>query len=996
MLDARTGRSAGRANVPLLLSLAGLALLGLGGVLVVALPFLSRPAATTRPAPETGTPEAAGPQAAAEAAPRPDRAGCPWATAASCPSSCVAFLAARDLPALARRVQETELCKTALDAFQREGLPLLMQAQGAEAGTAAGSPNLLPAFEHFARVVNAVSGESALVLTELEIPPHYRPIPHLLLLLKPATLDAQGLTRLGEEAFDALAKDSPRLIRRDASYLGTEIRTLGDADVTFAYAASGGILMLASDEGTLREALECGAGKRPSLAEQPAFADLCRETRGQDTFCFMNARILWDNLPSEKLPPEASGLTGIDAIALGLEVQPPVFVERLALHTRGARAGFLSLFQGEPVARPLPNPPAHRVIAYSQARLAPAAAWDTVTGTLKKMLPAPEYNAFQEAVDTFNRTCGFRFREDFLHALGDSFTSITLTGEDLAKPDILNAFALKEPTALAACIEQMLGTLSHRGITPFTRQWIEGTEVFVIDPEAWNKGLPVPYPKEAYPIAFGIVGGQLVLSNRPELVARYPAMARADDAASAAFKASVEALNEKCWAVSYVDLRATLQTVIRQIPRPEGEPLPPFLTSFLDEGGPIPSVSGAYATPYSLVIENRSPLPLVTACLGGAAAALALPVLAQEFMGKPGEAPAEAAMPPPDAPRAAPAISAPRASAPKASEAPTAQEAEEIADLIEAFVKGNDEASVEAARKLCGYGPKAAAAAGALASGLADESSSVRRWAARALGAIGPAAAEEGVAPLIRMLGSEDAWDREAAAGGLGGIGPAAAEAFDRIHQLMMQETTARAKLPYATALGGLGAASLGAVPDLVAGFRQMMAEEPDNHGFATGFALALGGVGPEAAETAVPVLAPFATDDRYSRETLQALGKLGPLAVPVLAKAVRWQEPGRRNLPEHIRQDAAEALAGMGPEAAGAIPALLEEILDDEKGYVFAQQSAAQALGNIGDAAVPALKQARKHLYEVSQKSGLSVERTAVLRIVNESLARLKVTTFD
>jgi HEAT repeat protein len=80
-----------------------------------------------------------------------------------------------------------------------------------------------------------------------------------------------------------------------------------------------------------------------------------------------------------------------------------------------------------------------------------------------------------------------------------------------------------------------------------------------------------------------------------------------------------------------------------------------------------------------------------------------------------------------------------------------------------------------------------------------------------------------------------------------------------------------------------------------------------------------------------------------------QALGRIGKPAVPMLMNALQHRDP-------HVRKQAAQVLAKIGPEANQAVP-LLVAVLDDADPAV--RRAATRALGQIGPAAqeaVPAL----------------------------------------
>lgn len=113
--------------------------------------------------------------------------------------------------------------------------------------------------------------------------------------------------------------------------------------------------------------------------------------------------------------------------------------------------------------------------------------------------------------------------------------------------------------------------------------------------------------------------------------------------------------------------------------------------------------------------------------------------------------------------------------------------------------------------------------------------------------------------------------------------------------------------------LGDLGTEAKEAVPELTKVLR-------DKDAFVRRFAAdALGKIGPEA-KSAVPALASLTNDERneVAEAAVDALGKIGGAAVSALTSTLK--DPNKAS---SVRRKAAVALAKVGPEARGAVPAL-------------------------------------------------------------------------
>jgi HEAT repeat protein len=110
-------------------------------------------------------------------------------------------------------------------------------------------------------------------------------------------------------------------------------------------------------------------------------------------------------------------------------------------------------------------------------------------------------------------------------------------------------------------------------------------------------------------------------------------------------------------------------------------------------------------------------------------------------------------------------------------------------------------------------------------------------------------------------------------------------------------------------------------------------------------------------ADAAVPALIAALKDTVGSvrSEAARALGKIGPKAKPAVAVLIALL----KDQDEGVRSAAALALGNLGPEAKGAVLALLWLAAADPFGGV--QDSASEAVGRIGPAAIPELKAALK-----------------------------------
>jgi HEAT repeat protein len=211
-----------------------------------------------------------------------------------------------------------------------------------------------------------------------------------------------------------------------------------------------------------------------------------------------------------------------------------------------------------------------------------------------------------------------------------------------------------------------------------------------------------------------------------------------------------------------------------------------------------------------------------------------------------------------------------------------------------------------------------------LALAIKDADSWVRLHAAAALLPSQPGNVEA-AAVLVAGLGDEDI-PTSTLSDLLDRVGPAAVPTLTRA----LASPSLRARDLAAVHLGRLGPAAKEAVPALVKALE-------DTDSFISRRArAALGAIGPVAAREAVPALARLLKKFGAKDEAVQALGRLGPDAVPALLEATKDNKS-----PETV-----EALGAIGPGAKAAVPALVTLLTDPD---TFLRRAAAGALANIG-----------------------------------------------
>ena len=302
---------------------------------------------------------------------------------------------------------------------------------------------------------------------------------------------------------------------------------------------------------------------------------------------------------------------------------------------------------------------------------------------------------------------------------------------------------------------------------------------------------------------------------------------------------------------------------------------------------------------------------------------------------------------------------------------------EAVPALIKLMNDADTQVGKNAVDALGGIGPAAAEAISPLIDALDSRKGRGGRGAGRmqsvmhiaqALARIGPAA----IPPLQTALESQDAQQRAAAARALGAFGPAAAAAVpalvknladgsepvredsvDAIGQIggparpallaALGDADAKRRAGAALALAQLGASAKDTAPTLIP-----ILEKEKDPAARVAQITALPKTGPDPARAA-PLLVAAATDpdDAIRHAGINALAgarTLHPDAVPALAGLLK-------NSDFALRQRAAHALGRLGPDAASALPALVEAARASTGDDVFAD-----SLMQIGPVALPAL----------------------------------------
>jgi HEAT repeat protein len=336
--------------------------------------------------------------------------------------------------------------------------------------------------------------------------------------------------------------------------------------------------------------------------------------------------------------------------------------------------------------------------------------------------------------------------------------------------------------------------------------------------------------------------------------------------------------------------------------------------------------------------------------------------------------------------------------------------------LIDALQSDNEQVVIHAAGALGAIGAAAKPAVAELQKCLTDRSAAIRTHVASALGDLGPAA-EPGVGDLATALKDSDEGVRREAAEALGKIGPSAKAAVPAL-VAALNDDAGTVTVHAAWALSRVGPE---AVPDLVTALKgekklrhlivailgdigeaakpavgtlsEFLADPEIDPDLGREIMLTLARIGP-GAKGAVGVLLKILGDEEHALRAgaAYALAKLGakearPLLVQALASdddsemrvvapiALVLLSPDRDALiglalpriiellgdeSNHVRHEALEALAFIGPKAAAAVPQLVSGITDPDPAIRAAHLS---TLGEIGPDAADALPAIMKAL---------------------------------
>jgi HEAT repeat protein len=166
-------------------------------------------------------------------------------------------------------------------------------------------------------------------------------------------------------------------------------------------------------------------------------------------------------------------------------------------------------------------------------------------------------------------------------------------------------------------------------------------------------------------------------------------------------------------------------------------------------------------------------------------------------------------------------------------------------------------------------------------------------------------------------------------------------EAVEVVRELLKHEN-AEVRQRAAGALGGMHEIAAAAIPDL----REALKDK--EHGVRREVAGVLEKFGPAAAAAVPDLLAILADEKDGSMNAARALAQIAPRDAAVLATLIKALDRA------DVRDDVVMALGEIGPEARGAIPALLKVLPDSEKFTRWSILLAFRAMGEDAKEAIP------------------------------------------
>ena len=250
--------------------------------------------------------------------------------------------------------------------------------------------------------------------------------------------------------------------------------------------------------------------------------------------------------------------------------------------------------------------------------------------------------------------------------------------------------------------------------------------------------------------------------------------------------------------------------------------------------------------------------------------------------------------------------------------------------------------------------------------------------------------ADKAIPVLVDTLGDKDYTIALLASNSLASIGPPAVPALTDA----LERPVSQVRRLSAQALATMGPAALPALPNLVKALREPSARENSGKALAgigkpavadltealsdpaaevrITAAISLGQIGTDAQEaTAALIAALDYTDKNLDRVVVDALGNIGPTAIPLLIEALQ-QESAK----EQVLKNTASALAAIGEPSVEPLIPLLKNPSSNTRRHAA---TALEQLGPTAKAALPALEEAMKSEKDTSVSFYL---RSAQLKI--------------